>query len=251
MQRAPLRTSCAILILVFSSAAVSRAGTVYWNAGTASGNTSPTSSTDVPATIAVGPISAGNNQGGEAFNNTVSASSGYTFLLNGVSTSASGGFNFGVDTLVGTSLDTSTSTYFSLTVTPDPGTFFQVASIGFGTRSTDKGAQAWTLRSSLDSFASDLVVPGTLPNNSSWLYVTADLTTPLAASTATEFRIYGYNVDGPQSFTSSTWRIDDIQVQFVPEPSTISMLAGTVALVSWAGLRKRWTRAAHQTPCNE
>jgi hypothetical protein len=167
MQRAPLRTSCAILILVFSSAAVSRAGTVYWNAGTASGNTSPTSSTDVPATIAVGPISAGNNQGGEAFDNTVSASSGYTFLLNGVSTSASGGFNFGVDTLVGTSLDTSTSTYFSLTVTPDPGTSFQVASIGFGTRSTDKGAQAWTLRSSLDSFASDLVVPGTLPNNSS------------------------------------------------------------------------------------
>lgn len=195
------------------------AGTAYWNAGAGSGDLNPTSLTDTPVTVVFGAFSRGNNMGSEVLNNSTSASSGYSFLLNGSSTTASGSFNFGADTRVGTSLDTAASTYFSVTVTPDPGTIFELTAIGFGTRSTTNGPKAWTLRSSLDNFAADLVTPGTLNNDSTWVYVNSPLTTPLVGSTATELRIYGYAVDGPQSFVSNTWRLDDVQLQVVPEPA--------------------------------
>ena len=211
------------------------AGTAYWNAGTASGDLTPTSVTDVPLTVAFGAFSRGNNQGSEVLNN--SASSSYSFNLNGVSTSASGSFNFGADTLVGTTLVTSTSTYFAVTVTPNPGSIFELTAIEFGTRSTTNGPKAWTLRSSLDNYATDLVTPGTLNNDSAWVYVSSTLTTPLIGSAATELRIYGYNVDGPQSFVSNTWRLDDVQLQVVPEPGITGLAVGACGLGLAARLR--------------
>lgn len=221
-----------------SSAAL--AGTVYWNAGAGTGNLLPTSTTDVPGTVSVGAFSRGNNAGNEVLNNSTSSSSSYSFLLNGVSTSASGAFNFGADTVVGTTLETGTSTYFAVTVTPDPGTVFELTGLGFGSRSTLNGPKAWTLRSSLDNFVADLVTPGTLSNNSSWVYINSALTTPLVGSAAIELRIYGSNVDGPQSFTSNTWRLDDVQLQIVPEPACAGLAVALFAL-GLAG-RRGWTR---------
>jgi len=222
-----------ILAITFSTAA---AGTIYWDAGSGSGSLAPTSTVGVPGTITVGDMSRGNNLGTESFNNSTSASNGYSFDLDGTSTPASGSFNFGADTLVGASLDIATSTYFSFTITPDVSTSFEITSIGFGTRSTTNGPQAWTLRSSADSFATDLVTPGTLSNNSTWTYVTAALSSPFSAVAATEFRLYGYAVDAPQSFVSNTWRIDDVQVQVVPEPTALMMLA--VGAACLAGRRR-------------
>ena len=227
--------SLALAISLAVSSPPAAAGTAYWNAGTASGALTPTSVTDVPLTVAFGAFSRGNNQGSEVLNNSTSASSGYSFNLNGVSTSASGGFNFGADTLVGTTLVTSTSTYFAVTVTPDPCSSFELTAIEFGTRSTTNGPKAWTLRSSLDNYATDLVTPGTLNNDSAWVYVSSTLTTPLIGSAATELRIYGYNVDGPQSFSSNTWRLDDVQLQVVPEPG----ITGLAVVACGLGLAAR------------
>lgn len=231
-----------VLAITFLTAGTAAAGTIYWDAGSGSGSLAPTSTVDVPLTVTVGDMSRGNNQGSESLNNSTSASTGYSFDLNGTSTSASGSFNFGANTLVGAALDTATSTYFSFTITPDVGTNFEITSIGFGTRSTTNGPQAWTLRSSADSFASDLVTPGTLSNNSTWTYATAALTSPFSASAATEFRLYGYAVDGPQSFVSNTWRIDDVQVQVVPEPTALMMFAAGAACL--AGRRRFRVRPA-------
>ncbi len=228
-------SSLALALLTAAWSPPAEAGTAYWNAGGASGDLNPTSVTDVPLTVAFGDFSRGNNPGTEALNNSTSASPGYSFNLNGVSTNASGGFNFGADTLVGTTLDTGTSTYFAVTVTPDPGSIFGLTAIEFGTRSTLNGPKAWTLRSSLDNFATDLVTPGTLTNDSAWVYVSSTLTTPLIGSAATELRIYGYNVDGPQSFASNTWRLDDVQLQVVPEPG----IAGLAVVACGLGLAAR------------
>jgi hypothetical protein len=74
-----------------------------------------------------------------------------------------------------------------------------------------------------------------ISNNSAWSYKTASLGTPLSSSAATELRIYGYAVDTPQSPFSTTWRLDDVQVQIVPEPSTVLMLAIGVGSAAIAG----------------
>jgi hypothetical protein len=79
-----------LIILAALLQGPAHAGTVYWNANTAS----PTSSTDIPGTITVGDVTRGNNNGVTPLTDSVSASSGYTFLLNGTSTSASAGNNF-------------------------------------------------------------------------------------------------------------------------------------------------------------
>lgn len=213
------------------------AGTVYWNAGTVAGALSPTSTTDVPVTVSAGTFSRGNNAGSEILNNSTSSSSSYSFSLNGSPTAASGNFNFGADTIVGVALNTATSTYFAVSVTPDPGSIFELTGLGFGTRSTLSGPKAWTLRSSLDNYATDLVAPGLLNNDSAWVYVNASLSTPLVSSAATELRIYGYNVDGPQSFVSNNWRIDDVQLQVVPEPGIAGLAVAACGLGLAARLR--------------
>ena len=229
-----------LVACVLGSSSTALAGTVYWNAGSGTGNLVPTSTTDAPAGVSAGAFSRGNNVGNEVLNNSTSASSGYSVLLNGVSTSASGGFNFGADTVVGATLDTGTSTYFAVTITPEPGATFELTGFGFGTRSTTNGPKAWTMRSSFDNFATDLVTPGIVINNSTWVYVNAALTAPLVGSAATELRIYGYNVDGPQSFTSNTWRLDDVQLQIVPEPSYAALAIAACGLGLAA--RKGWLR---------
>ena len=239
-----------ILLTGLAGPASAIGGTIYWNAGTVGGggNLSPSSTTNVPSWVSAGPMSRGNyyNQAPEAFNNSTSASSSYSFNLNGSNTPASGSYNFGVNTVVGALLNTATTSYVSFTITPTSGLTFELLSIGFGTRSTANGPQAWTLRSSLDSFSTDLA-SGSMSNNSAWSYKTASLGTPLSSSAATELRIYGYAVDPTQSPFSTTWRLDDVQVELVPEPSTVLMLAigaGSAAIAGgWrARSRRRLSR---------
>ena len=246
--RARLTTPWIMIALLTGLAGPATAigGTVYWNAGTAGGggNLSPSSTTDAPSWVSVGPMSRGNNYGqsSEVFNNFTSASNSYSFALNGSNTPASGSYNFGVNTVVGALLDTATTSYVSFTITPTSGLNFELLSIGFGTRSTANGPQAWALRSSLDGFSTDLA-SGSLSNNSAWSYKTASLGTPLWSSAATELRIYGYAVDPTQSPLSTTWRLDDVQVGIVPEPSAVLLLAigaGSAAIAGgWRRARSR------------
>ena len=62
--------SIALAITLAVSSPPAAAGTAYWNAGTASGDLTPTSVTDVPLTVAFGAFSRGNNPGTEVLNNS-------------------------------------------------------------------------------------------------------------------------------------------------------------------------------------
>ena len=131
------------------------------------------------------------------------------------------------------------STYFEFTITPSSGSF-PLESISFGSRSTNTGPLSWTLRSSDDNYATDLVTPGTLVNDSTWAYASAPLTTVFIGSAATTFRIYGYNGTGTPSVNFANWRIDDVQAIVVPEPATLTAAAAAALSIGlWLRRRQR------------
>ncbi|MFM8658301.1 MAG: putative Ig domain-containing protein, partial [Chthoniobacterales bacterium] len=68
----------------------------------------------------------------------------------------------------------------------------------------------YTLRSSADNYASDIVV-GSISNNSAW---TLKSHTGIAqtSSSATTFRLYAYNGTGSATAGTANWRIDDLKV---------------------------------------
>ena len=177
----------------------SRAQTIAWNftAGTAA------PSTTSPAIAATTDLVQGNNNGTTTFITATSASSGYT--------GSSGTNNAGLAARTG-ALNTavSGSAYVEFTLTPVTGQSVTLNAISFGTRSTSTGAQAYTLRSSLNAYASDIAT-GTIANNSIWvLKSNTGLSIASGISTAITFRIYGYNGTGSASANTANWRLDDI-----------------------------------------
>jgi hypothetical protein len=218
----------ALVAVVALTAVRSEAGTVYWDMQTAS----PTSN-GIAATI--GDITQGNTSTTTLLG-TTSASSGYSFDLNGVTESASGSNNAGVSARSG-GLNTADggSTFFEFTFTPTAGDL-SVTVLGFGSRSTLTGPLAWSLRSDADSYAADLAT-GALANDSVWAYRTVTLGTPLDVSNGVTrtFRLFGYG----GSSTASNWRIDDLQVVAVPEPSTLGLAAAGVGLAGLGACKRR------------
>jgi hypothetical protein len=170
-------------------------GTTRWPMNTASDTLN-----SVP-NVSFGDISGGNTNGTATLISTSSASSGYT--------GASGGGNAGVPAFIG-ALNTATSTYFQVVITPAAGTDFTLTGISFGSRSTGTGPQAYSVRSSADGYATE-IVGGTLPANSTWVLRShADLTQNFTIGQSVTLRIYGYNGSGTPSSGSINWRIDDL-----------------------------------------
>jgi hypothetical protein len=116
----------------------------------------------------------------------------------------------------GTALDP--NDYFAFSITPEIGWTMTLTDLLLDERRSLTGIHEWSVRSSLDGFASDLesfAVPDndlTRANQSLLLpgLLFSDLTS------AVEFRIYGF---GSES-ASGTWRIDNVRVE------------GTMTLVS-------------------
>jgi hypothetical protein len=186
---------------VLGVACAGRSQTVYWNF-----NTDAPTSGDVPY-VTASAISRGN--GGEgALLSTSSASSGYT--------GASGSSN-AVASAGGGALVTNQSAYFQFTLTPEVGTILNVTNLTVGSRSTGTGPQAFSVRSSVDGFAVDIVT-GTLQADSTWFLI--HVVPAFLSSVDGEpviFRLYGYNGSGG----SSNWRIDDLTVwAAAAEPGT-------------------------------
>lgn len=180
-------------------------GTVYWNFGdTTVGNPQPSTNT---LGIAVSDIANGNNFGTSTpavlIGNSVS--SGYP--------GASGGFNIqaairaGATVVLGTG--PTATTFFQFTLTPPAGQTLVVSALSFGSRSTSTGPKALSVRSSADSFAASLQ-DFTANNNSNYALFTTTGMAPVAFSTATTFRIYGYN--GTAGSSNTNWRVDDLNV---------------------------------------
>jgi MYXO-CTERM domain-containing protein len=208
---------------------------VYWNMGTAS------STSNNVGNLTVGDLTQGNNNGTTTMISTTSQSSVYSFDLNGTSTPASGSNNAGAAARTGV-LATSAngSAYFQFTLTANAGYSGSLTALGFGVRSTSTGPISFTLRSSADSYASDLATASGSAN-STWSYKTASLATAasLAEGATVTFRLYGYGGTGSATAGTANWRIDDMTVTAtttaIPAPGAIALL-GVAGLV---GSRRR------------
>ena len=200
--------------------------------------------------LTVGNLSRGNNNGTTTLLGNTSASSGYSFSLDGVGTSASGTGNAAAAARTG-AFNAATNAYFEFSLTPASGFNGSLSALGFGTRRTTTGPTSMSLRSSLDGFASSLAT-FSAPANSTWTYQTATLGTPLtsAEDQAVTFRLFGVGGTGTAAANTANWRIDDLQATVgtiavappsgVPEPGTaMSTIVVGAAGIALAGRRRR------------
>jgi hypothetical protein len=184
------------------------AGAVCWNF-----DTEAPASNGVP-NVTAGAVSRGNG-GTSSLLTGSSASGGYA--------GASGGSN-AVAYATGGPLNTNVSAYFQFTLTPGAGSVLNLTKLSFGVRSTATGPQAFSVRSSLDCYGSDLAGGEVVPDSNWALKSVAPLSQSSAAGDSVTFRIYGYN--GTEKVQN--WRIDDLVlevfavVQF-PSGSVISL----------------------------
>lgn len=178
--------------------------TFSWNFGTSSVNAAPSSGS--LTNLTVGNITIGNSNGTVSnFINTTSPSSGYT--------GASATYNAGNAARTGAlNVGANGSAYFEFTLTPATGYTVSLNSVAFGTRGTSTAPQAYTLRSSKDSYATDIAI-GTIANNSTWaLKSNTGLTFSGTSGTAVTFRLFGYNGAGSPGSGTINWRIDDLSI---------------------------------------
>ena len=163
--------------------------------------------TDLPSqsitNVTVSPVSQKNNYGATTMLSSSSVSSSYTDpsgFYNACAATISAGFN------------PSTSTYFEFTLSAGQGYSFVISRISFGSRSTGTGPQAYKIRTSIDSYNSDIAA-GTFPANSNWYYYQHP-SLSLATTSSVTIRIYGFNGSGSSNNTA-VWRIDDLSLDVV------------------------------------
>jgi hypothetical protein len=214
---------------------------IYWNGNSADATT--ISGSDAAgigsATFADPAVNQSGSGSSLISDGTTSGSSGYA--------NASGSFNFQARTEVGT-LSTSTSTYFSVTLTPNAGYAITLNSVSLGSRSSGTGPAEITIYSSIDNFSSAIGSVFVAPN-SPWALSSIDFSGSSltgAADTDVILRIYGS--DGSSTSSTPNWRIDDISftvaLAAVPESDRVGLivgggLSGVCALHLWRHRRLR------------
>jgi hypothetical protein len=158
-------------------------------------------------------------------------------------TGSTGQFNARVGARTGAlNIATNGSAYFQFTLTPAAGYYVSLTGLKFGSRSNSAsptGPTAYSVRSSLDNFSSDIAT-GILVANNTWALNTPTVTTTLSGTgTPITFRIYGYNGTGTSN-TTLNWRIDDLvlttDVQLCSVPTAFSMTGGGSYCIGGSGL---------------
>ena len=197
------RALLAVSLATFSSISSSSALTVAWNFTDGTAN----ASSATIGNLAVSPLTRGNNNPEPGTNSLVNTTSG-----SNVYTGASGTNNAGAAARTG-ALDTGAdkSAFFEFTLTPQNGASVSLSEVKFGSRSTGTGPTAYAVRSSSDSYVSNIAT-GTFSSNSTWALKT-NSGLSVSTSTAQTFRIYGHGGTGSPAPNSSNWRIDDIALE--------------------------------------
>jgi hypothetical protein len=135
------------------------------------------------------------------------------------------------------------SNYFEFTLTPNAGYAFTTTSMTFGYRATSTGPTNLAVRSSFDTYATNLA-SGTITGDSVWRSSGTLTITLSGMNTATTFRIFGSGA----SSGVGTFRVDDVTVNgsvtAIPEPSTYAVILGAMALTGAIIRRRRRTRTA-------
>ena len=207
------------------------AAVLSWNFGLNVSTETGAYTSGTAENFSVGSFSIGNSLGtvGDPITQS-STSSGYT--------GASGNNNIGNAFRIG-ALDTGSggSGYYEITITPAAGYTIDLTNLDFGNRSTSTGPKAYALRTSLDSFASD-VFTGTLLSDGVWTYkdnsVSLSSTTPGEAVT---LRLYMYNGAGNPGNNTINGRIDDVTMTITAVPETSAALLGALGVLGM--LRRR------------
>ena len=141
--------------------------------------------------------------------------------------------------------------YFTFSLTPDPGFKLSLTELQVDERRSGTGIRDWSLRSSLDVFATDIGTAFSVPDNTSTRSdQSIDLTGGLfdELTSAIEFRIFGYNAEAG----SGTWRLDNVElfgtITPVPEVSgTIWIACGLAGFFYW-NIKKRSMKTVQ---CND
>lgn len=170
-------------------------GLVYWNFNAAT----PTSGTGGDYALWTFDPLTRSNGGSAALFDATSASSGYTNPFNVL---ASGTTNAGAAVAAGGL--TAGSPFFEVQIVVPSNTTTSITNISFGSRSTGTGPASYSIRSSADGFAAD-VITNSLTTNA-WTMNVAPVAIALSNGT-NAVRIYGYNASGN---TAVNWRIDDL-----------------------------------------
>jgi hypothetical protein len=220
----PGRLLRAAACFLFASSALVHSQDILWTFGTTvPGTAAPVS---LPANLTVSDVAQGNNNGTTALLSEGSASSAdYP--------GASKSFNAQMATPGGV-YEQTTSGYFEITLTPSANYRVTLTELSFGTRRTNTGPQAYTIRTSADSYATALA-GGSLPGASTWGYI-ANPGLNVTSATPLIVRLYGTDGSGSISVNTAVWRIDDLKLSVVvaqdgaPSPAItdVSPLSGTV-----------------------
>jgi hypothetical protein len=198
---------------------------------------SASSTSGVPLNFTISDFSIGNSLGNVTTPiNTSSASNTSNYTI------ASGTSNIGNAFRTG-SLDLATSGYIQVTVTPTTGYALSFTNLDFGVRSTSTGAASFALRSSVDSYATDIFTTSTTAN-SAWTLKTNAFSYSAPVDTPVTLRLFGYGGAGTPSTGTINTRFDDISITLqanaaaVPEPSTWALIGLGSAFVLWRTRRK-------------
>lgn len=183
--------------------------------------------TDTPspaiANLASSPITQYNNNGTTTLLTTVSASSGYA--------GATGTSNAGAAARIGAlSTAESGSAAFQFTLTPASGFGFTLSEISFGSRSTSTGPQAYSLRSSVDGYTTDIAT-GAFTNNSTWA-LRSNLGLTFTSASEVTFRLFGHSGAGSPGAGTANWRIDDLKLTLAVSPTGVDTTAPTITLLT-------------------
>jgi hypothetical protein len=128
--------------------------------------------------------------------------------------------------------------YYSFSITPSTGFGMTLTSLALDERRSLTGIRNWSVRSSLDSFASDLASFAVSDNDDTRTAQSTALGSAFQSLTSSlEFRIYAFSAEAG----TGTWRIDNVQLSgtltAVPEPHEYAIVAG-LGLLAFAGWRR-------------
>jgi hypothetical protein len=172
--------------------------------------------TGAPAGITAGSIGASNPNGtaptfGAAGTPASSAYSG-----------ASGGGNGNIACKTGV-LNSTTSTYFQVVLTPATGNAVRINGINWGNFSlATSGPLNIAIRTSLDNYAADIATATVTQSATAWQLVSPTIT-PIVGNVgaALTLRVYGYAGTGTSPAAGAVnWRIDDVKVTAEAVPSS-------------------------------
>lgn len=196
-----ITTSILFFVMLLTTQGFSQ---ITWNFGT----TAPFSaypSSGIPANITVDSVRYGNSTGTPFLSNT-SVSSGYS--------GATGAGNAGVTAKAGPldyTVNASTgSAFYEITLTPDAGYYLTISNISFGSRSTGTGPKKYSIRTSLNSYATEVAGDTINSATSVWGLRTQPLSIIGTVGTQIKLRIYGYL--GAGAVSAINFRIDDLKI---------------------------------------